>query len=749
MPYPELEVFLYRRGEAEYAAVWRLSDPDSAGDLRFEAEPIRIDNSVFEDETLLADPAQYGLKLGRALFDHPQSRNAFDQSMLLASQKKLPLRIRLCTDQRSLKLHRLRWETLRVPDLTDPENVAQANWLAVNKRTLFSRHLFSGDMRPVRLRPQSVLTALIAVANPTDVTRYAAGNRALSPIQVADELATAEHGLQKLRQERLVPEEAPGGKRVTLERLLDALHGDPEPDVLYLICHGAMVEGEPRLLLEKEDGTGHVVSGLELVRAFTTLQNLPRLVVLISCQSAEEGKADAAQLDRAVLAAIGPRLAEAGVPAVVAMQGDLAMETARRFLPPFFAKLQETGQVDEAVTHGRAAAALSGGPGKAEGAPDAWVPVLYTRLVEGRVWYTKGLRTKDGFNAWQQLAIQINRGKCVPILGSGVLEPFVGSTRELANRLAMANGYPQALSGREDQPQVTQFLETMRDSGSPQVQVPVVTEMADEVRRRFPGLEFGPVSMIDPGGDLLSRLTVAWRAYKESRPFEPHRYLAGMPKIKTIISTNPDDILKEALTAAGRPPRIHLCRWDDSADEDSPPRESAEELTSDRPNVFHMMGHLSDLDSMVITEDDYFRFLTANTRKQAQRKNPDRSDDLADDLLRGTLASSALVFLGFRVADWDFRTLCRLLLDQNGGNNRRNRTHIAVQIDPEDGTNRDAVRARDFIERLFRGLLGLSNENQVAVYWGGPEDFIEELDRQWKLLQSTPPQAAPQPTVKV
>jgi WD40 repeat protein len=148
-----------------------------------------------------------------------------------------------------------------------------------------------------------------------------------------------------------------------------------------------------------------------------------------------------------------------------------------------------------------------------------------------------------------------------------------------------------------------------------------------------------------------------------------------------------------------------------------------EEPADGRPEVFHLLGHLSDLDTVVATEDDYFRFLTANARKQAQTKDPDRPDDLADDLLRGALASSALIFLGFRVVDWDFRTLCRLLLDQKGGNNRRNRTHIAVQIDPEDGTHRDAVRARDFIERLFRGLLGLPADGQVAIFWGGPRGF--------------------------
>ena len=149
---------------------------------------------------------------------------------------------------------------------------------------------------------------------------------------------------------------------------------------------------------------------------------------------------------------------------------------------------------------------------------------------------------------------------------------------------------------------------------------------------------------------------------------------------------------------------------------------------------------------MLVTEDDYFQFLTSVTRRQAQKKDVRRDDDLTDDLLRGTLASSALVFLGFRLTDWDFRALFRVLIDQSGGNNRSRFTHIAVQIDPEDGTHSEAVRARNFIEGLFRELVSSRQSGKIAVYWGGVEDFIQDLDRQWKALQPpapTPPNRSP------
>src|SRR5262249_20800829 len=100
--YPELEIFLYRQGESLYSAVFRLQKP--ANPLaRFQAGPIRIANKEFEDELLLAAPPRYGLKLGHAVFDAPEARRALDQAFALA-RREAPLRIRLCTDQRSLKL---------------------------------------------------------------------------------------------------------------------------------------------------------------------------------------------------------------------------------------------------------------------------------------------------------------------------------------------------------------------------------------------------------------------------------------------------------------------------------------------------------------------------------------------------------------------------------------------------------------------------------------------------------------------
>jgi formylglycine-generating enzyme required for sulfatase activity len=103
----------------------------------------------------------------------------------------------------------------------------------------------------------------------------------------------------------------------------------------------------------------------------------PSLVVLVSCQSAGKGDSEPSTRDGGALAGLGPRLAAAGVPAVVAMQGNVTMDTAAAFMPVFLRELRRDGQVDRAIAVAR---------GAVRERADWWMPVLFTRLIDGRVW---------------------------------------------------------------------------------------------------------------------------------------------------------------------------------------------------------------------------------------------------------------------------------------------------------------------------------------------------------------------------
>jgi hypothetical protein len=136
------------------------------------------------------------------------------------------------------------------------------------------------------------------------------------------------------------------------------------------VAHGALVDGAPRLWLEQDDGTAAVIDGAELAQRIGELALRPLLVVLVSCQSAGRGAED-------VAAALGPQLVAAGVPAVLAMQGQISMATAATFTPALFDALRTDGRIDRAVTEARAVV---------RDRPDWWMPVLFTRLRTGQIW---------------------------------------------------------------------------------------------------------------------------------------------------------------------------------------------------------------------------------------------------------------------------------------------------------------------------------------------------------------------------
>lgn len=306
------------------------------------------------------DPEGYGRLLTAALFADPNLRSDFSEARTAALDNVL--RLRLCVDKNAPELHFVRWELLRDPD--DDEN----GFISMHENIRFSRYLRRG--RPGKTRGElpearQNLTALAAAANPRDL----AEKYSLAALDVPAEHTRACNGLAGI-QVSLLP--ASAGEFCTLNSLIDRMRGC---DVLYLACHGRLVGDTPWLLLEDEKGRTVRVSGKRLVESMSGLEEKPRLVILASCESASSATGEA-------LAALGPRLVlTAGVPAVVAMQGPVAMSTVEAFMPVFFRELMKDGDIDRAMAFARRAAG---------DALDWWAPVLYMNLFRGQLWCPPG-----------------------------------------------------------------------------------------------------------------------------------------------------------------------------------------------------------------------------------------------------------------------------------------------------------------------------------------------------------------------
>jgi hypothetical protein len=683
--YADLEISLHRHDAEAHTVDFRYSQPDSEADVRLSqgGEPALAHFDLKALRSQGADPTAYGQALTDSLFAEPAVKTAFAQARTSAQTLDVPLRLRLLIGPSAPELHNLRWELLLDPQDKIP--------LSTSENILFSRYLSSLDWRPVRLSPKGALHALAVVANPSNLAEYK-----LAPVDVEGEITRARQGLGGIPITTL-PD---GAARATLNNLLTRLressNGD-DYDILYLVCHGNLMKEEAWLWLEDEAGKIARVSGAEFAIRLKELRQRPRLVVLASCQSAGVGAGDA-------LAALGPRLAEAGVPAVLAMQGNITIDTVAQFMPAFFEELQRDGQIDRALAVAR---------GLVRDRSDFWAPALFMRLKSGRIWYIPGFgEDRKGFEKWPALIRSIRRGQCTPILGAGLVEPLLGPQREIAQRWAETYHYPMAPHERESLPQVSQYLAINQDRGFP------VDELGEylkkEIQSRYATDLPEPLQQTRPPLDDLINAVGAQRQ-KLHPASEPHKALAQLP-LPIYITTNVDNLLATALKETGKDPQVVLCPWNEYVEtaESIYDREPDYHPTPERPLVYHLFGRLGEPDSIVLTEDNYFDYLIGVTSNK----------DLIPTAVRRALADTSLLFLGFQMDEWNFRVLFRSILAQQGGGRRDRYAHIACQIEPEEGRILEPERARRYLENyFFKGA-------DISIYWGSADDFVAELVNQ-------------------
>jgi hypothetical protein len=299
-----------------------------------------------------------------------------------AESQAATLSISIALDRATLQLHKVYWEKICHPHTGYP--------LATDGRIIFSRFLSSASGRTVRLASRQAVRAVAAVAAPEDATAWS-----LSSLNAHEHLTAAQTALASVNLTQL------GGPtaRTTHAALLASLHAGV--DLLYLVAHGGVrradqLSGEVAdgvsvdqslacLFLEADDGCTHPLAVEQLARDLATVPVLPRLAVLISCQSASP----------AVATSLATIFGEAGVPAVIAMQGDLTLATAQVFVQALLQALALDESIDAAVAAGRRAALTAQ-------CTDWWMPALFSRLSDGRLWHAEDVQVRNSLERWLQ-----------------------------------------------------------------------------------------------------------------------------------------------------------------------------------------------------------------------------------------------------------------------------------------------------------------------------------------------------------
>jgi len=581
----------------------------------------------------------------------------------------------------------LRWELLCDPETKEP--------LATSEKTLLSRFMLSRDWRPVRLQRRSELTALVAVAAPSDLEKYK-----LAKVDAAAEVARVRSALAGIAVSVAGLDEP-----LTFELLSERLRAGV--DVVYLVCHGMLKRdtGQPFLFLQDESGKVDRVGGADLARRVKEMPQPPRLAVLASCESALS-PANGDGKGRTVQASLAPRLAAAGVPAILAMQGQISVATVEKAMPVFFRELLKDGQIDRALAVAR---------GRVRERHDSWMPALYLRLKGGRIWYEPGFAGEDDqFKKWKSIVDSVRRRNFVPIVGPDVGEAIQGLKRELAEHLAGVHGFPMAPAQRTDLAKVAQYL-TVRESRK-LAHDEILEGLRTQIVKRHPDL--GTTG----GLKSLFKAVASRRRDDESDPF---RILASL-KGSVYVNAGWDPLLPLALSEAGARPKLLHGEWRKTKDQH--PREPLYKgmPTAENPVVYYILGFLGQSDTLVLTEDDYVDYLIAAT-----------SYNLVPWVVRGTLVKSSLLFLGFPLDDWAFRVIFRLIMSLEGSAQLSDYAHVGVQLDPAEHELADVERAREYLQEYF----GTSRDApRIDIYWGSAADFLNELRKQ---LERTSDESAP------
>jgi hypothetical protein len=308
-----------------------------------------------------------------------------------------------------------------------------------------------------------------------------------------------------------------------------------------------------------------------------------------------------------------------------------------------------------------------------------------------------------------------------------LLEAAYGTAHEIAQRLAKTNHYPFAVHQWDDLPRVTAYMSVKesRYNVLRAYQEEILDNLIARHRHWLPPAELPPATKNPKLGRLLA--LVGDHLY-ESNPNDIYRILAELPA-SIYVTTNYDPLLERALKAAKREPQQVLTRWRYHEPPQSADAQKLAEPSVEAPLVYHVFGAFGPNtdNGLVFTEDDHFDFLMDAAAYK-----------LVPPEVESALVDNSLLFLGFRLTDWHFRVLFRLMMSLPGRERLKQYCHVAVQSDPDMQTMPDIEGAKSYLAAYF------GKEANIDIYWGGVDDFLgalrDELAAAGSLATDAPPE---------
>ena len=349
-------VFIIRIQDKQSETAWKVHAEyrgDSTGEkndiFEFSAEDFRHLNTLSTKD--------YGIYLGKALFQN--DLREFFKSAFHSSQKlmKVTLSIDVEDSSNSDNLRALHWERLCVP--------MDQSWqyLPLEQRLPFSHHVSTANLdRKYSPIQKDNLKALVLVASPENLeTKY---NLASFDIEVT--VAGIRSAFGDIPCDILANHIQDAIGLPTLKKLIECLtNTNPPYTILHIVSHGSVDQrGNTWLYWSNEANQVEPILGGDLIEKLCIVQNLPHLIFLCSCSSANYCGGLAQGLIQ-ILA----------TPTVVAMTDSVTIKTATELAHNFYPRLLKSGEVDVALQ--QAAAPLAE-------RHDITIPVLFSSRLDNQ-----------------------------------------------------------------------------------------------------------------------------------------------------------------------------------------------------------------------------------------------------------------------------------------------------------------------------------------------------------------------------
>jgi len=306
---------------------------------------------------------------------------------------------------------------------------------------------------------------------------------------------------------------------------------------------------------------------------------------------------------------------------------------------------------------------------------------------------------------WAKLKLHVKNNNCLPVVGAGASRPHIPPAKDMAAELLriekMNTGDRDPFTDDRDQPLGDSEKRTLEDLAAVAEYLTVI-----HADGRYPKYVIAELVKNKCANPLFGE-------------HDPHQALAAL-ELPIYVTTNYDNRMRLALESRKKTVETAFCRWNEDLQKPAYTTclDRGFQPTREKPIVFHLHGQMEIPESIVASEDDYLDFLAemALQRRQDLQSDPTRPGARVPVLppaIQNALATNLLLFVGYGVADTNFRVILRLLKTSLPSSRT---TSITVQY---GGGHREEVR--QYLKQYFQWMLDLD------VFWGSSEDFAKEL----------------------